>query len=67
MIATSIKFLPVCTNCRKIIEERIDCEDNIVTPRFCPHCNVPFNAIEIPTKIPFKEEFPSFYALYDRI
>lgn len=59
----AIVFLPVCSNCRHIINEEVgaDFESGLfinaaVTPRYCPHCGSFFDRIAMPTKLPFKEE-----------
>lgn len=60
---TSISFLPVCSNCRHIINEEVDVDlesgsfiNAVVTPRYCSHCGSFFDRIVMPTKLPFKEE-----------
>jgi len=61
-----IRFMPVCTECKKIIFERIDCNNMVwqkdtirycvnyqLTPYSCPNCGAIFEQIEIPTRLPF--------------
>ena len=60
-----IMFLPVCTKCNKIVYACIDVEADVehyqqyvlprynVCPNICPNCGEHFEAIKIPTKLPF--------------
>lgn len=60
-----IMFLPVCTKCNKIVYACIDVEGNFeryrqymfpsykVCPNICPNCGEHFEAIKIPTRLPF--------------
>lgn len=62
-----INFLPVCSNCNKVIHGEIDYEEidtmDIrlfihkhweITPRICPYCGEFFETITMPTKLPFR-------------
>ena len=63
-----INFLPVCSNCKKIILEEVNIEyidvwslneklesrEPIVYPRICPYCRAYFDCITIPRTLPFK-------------
>lgn len=65
----SILFMPVCTNCWKIIWQTVDARYEGVDitgsspqlvgsicdiyPNKCPYCKVNFNHIAIPTKLAF--------------
>lgn len=64
-----INFLPVCSNCRTILDDQlIDLAENVtlhgqpayavkdysIVPRFCPKCREYFSSITMPTKIPFQ-------------
>ena len=64
----SIVFRPICSKCKHLIYEEIDyieypiqinnykkclSNDYEIIPNKCPHCNTPFESIEIPTKLPF--------------
>ena len=65
-----IDFLPVCSNCRGILDfEVIDCkyeESNTtgnmykllkrphISPEYCPFCGLFFEEITMPTKLPYK-------------
>lgn len=62
-----IRFLPVCSNCGRVIPNEIDCQEDTYQPRrnsifvkectiiphFCPFCNAEFNQITMPTRLPF--------------
>lgn len=49
-----INFLPVCSNCKKIIYGRIDYEkeEGRIYPVACPYCSSLFKTLSIPY-IPF--------------
>ena len=65
----SILFRPICSKCKNIIYGKIDCinikydkcfvSDYYIVPEKCPHCNTPFENIEIPTKLPFNTNIMS--------
>lgn len=59
-----INFLPVCSACRAILDdheiniEYIDGGEKVlprcqIVPVVCPYCHRTFDAITIPTKLPF--------------
>ena len=53
-----IKFLPVCSNCGKIIYQKIDYQHpdlfrHEFTPAHCPHCWAMIESIMMPTRLPF--------------
>lgn len=61
-----INFLPVCSNCNKVISGNIDCEEYErmdlslaismfyeITPRACPNCGEYFDRITMPQRLPF--------------
>lgn len=64
----SSNFLPVCSNCLKIIWQTVEATQEIenvdkrpkvtgarysISPEKCPYCNSFFENIIIPTKLPF--------------
>lgn len=62
----TIQFMPVCTECKKVIFDYIDCNnevlsmDNVrypthyqITPYSCPNCGAIFEQIVMPTRLPF--------------
>lgn len=64
----SIKFIPVCSSCGKIIVDKIDVAkeeihfnsdkhyaayNQYVHPSMCCNCGAHFDSIEIPTTLPF--------------
>ena len=66
-----ILFRPICSKCKHILYEEIDyieypvaigdykgmlMNNFTITPQKCPYCNAPFERIEIPTKLPFRNE-----------
>lgn len=69
---TSIKFLPVCSNCLKIIWQTVDAKQDAVdmrwffSPEKCPHCGNYIESITMPTKLPFDNEV-TFTSKGDRI
>lgn len=62
----SILFRPICSKCKNILYEKIDCinikyknsfvTDYTIVPHKCPYCNTPFENIEIPTTLPFENK-----------
>lgn len=67
----TIQFLPVCSNCGRIIYDIIDITEvplakgiatiphNIIEPRQCKRCDAFFENITVPNRFPFnnKREF----------
>ena len=64
-----ITFMPVCTKCLNIIFQTVDAkiitevESDLpmiigasyeIIPNKCPYCGIRFDAIKIPTKLPYK-------------
>ena len=64
----TIKFLPVCSSCGKIIIDKIDVTKKTMTvsdgmpftfghcgicPSVCCNCGAPFDSAEMPNKLPF--------------
>lgn len=61
----TIQFMPVCTKCKKVIFDYIDCNnevwhmDNVgyvncqITPYSCPNCGAIFEEVTMPTELPF--------------
>ena len=68
----SILFRPVCSECRKVLYEIIDCTKSplldekgykrsflngfTITPERCPFCGIQFDSVEIPIRLPFNNE-----------
>ena len=67
----TIQFLPVCSNCGRIIYDIIDITEvplvkgiatiphNVIEPRQCKRCGAIFRQIDVPNRFPFnnKKEF----------
>ena len=63
----TIQFMPVCSNCKKILLETINVDSfyeevtdknalyirYTITPPMCPYCKTHFNSITMPTKLPY--------------
>ena len=63
----TIRFMPVCSNCKKILLEIINVDTfyneiadknvlylrHTITPPICPYCKTPFNSVTMPTKLPY--------------
>ena len=63
-----INFLPVCSNCKKVIlvevnveyvdvwslNEKLASKEPIIYPGICPYCGAYFDSITIPGTLPFK-------------
>lgn len=63
-----INFLPVCSNCKKVIlvevnveyvdvwslNEKLANKEPIINPGICPYCRAYFDSITIPRTLPFK-------------
>lgn len=65
----SIAFLPVCSRCKSIIYDEVNCsQDEIIlmssgapllpyiSPFKCPNCGEVFDRIVMPTKLPISTE-----------
>lgn len=56
----AILFRPICSKCKHILYDTIDYIEYPygydIIPNKCPFCNEPFESIEIPTTLPFKNE-----------